>query len=442
MTKRGIISITIVLGFTIAALVATLIVFIATTSTYETQLENLYMRSFYELSSNVNDLELNISKLIATNQTESQKVVLTDIYNICNIANTNISNMPVSNQNTKDINNFVNKLGGFSYSLLTKINNGQTWSETDLNSINELHTYSLNIMYEFNNYINTFTFNYSMLNQIDYNNEKGSPLNATFENIQGTASKVPTLIYDGPFAESVLNPSINGLPTEEVTKEQAQAVVENLLKYYNIEKVKFVNETNGQFYTYNFQVTTDNLNLFVQVARRGGFVLEINSNGSGGDQNLTVGQCDELAQTFARSLELNNVYSVWHTVNGNIAYVNLAPIVNGVIYYPDLIKVKIDRKLGLVTGWEAKNYAYNYNLRTVETSSLTLNQAQQKLSPLLTVVERNRTVIPLEFGGETYAYEFICTWKDYTYYVYLDAKTGEEVNILRIIKTTSGDLIL
>lgn len=442
MNKKTAAIVTIVsLSLTIVALITTLIIFIVSTNIYATQLENVYMRSFYELSSNINDIEVDMSKLIATNSNTVKKDILTDIYNVCNVANTNISNLPLSNNNVKSVNEFINRLGGFSFSLIEKINKGQEWSESDINSISELHSHSLNLLFDFNSYISTLSFDFEILSQIDYK-KNSNGFSSSFDNIQNTNSKVPTLIYDGPFADSVLNPDIKGLPQTEITKEDARQLILDNFVMYNIKEIKFMNEASGLFTTYNFKVDADEIDLYVQITKRGGFLLEITSSGTGGNKELTVGQSQDLSKTFARAFGFEDMYPVWSTINGKVIYVNLAPIVNGTIYYPDLIKVKVDRSLGLISGWEAKNYCYNHTERSLAIPVLTLNQAQAKVSSLLTITERNRALIPNKFSGETLTYEFVCTWKDYTYYVYIDCVTGEEVNILRVIKTNSGDLIL
>lgn len=442
MSKKSAAIVTIVsLSLAIVALVTTLIIFIVSTRVYATQLENVYMRSFYELSSNINDLEVNISKLIATNSEDVKKDILTDMYNICNVANTNISNLPLSNNNVKSVNEFINRLGGFSYSLIEKINKDVEWSEGDITSVGELHSHALNLLFDFNSYISTLSFDFEILSQIDYK-KNSNGFSDSFDNIQSTNSKVPTLIYDGPFADSVLYPSIKGLPETEVTKEEAEQLIIDNFVMYNIKNIKFLNEATGLFTTYNFKVEANEINLYVQITKKGGLLLEITSSGTGGNKELSVSESKELSKDFAKAFGFEDMYAVWSTINRNVIYVNLAPIVSNTIYYPDLIKVKVDRSLGLIAGWEAKNYCYNHTERTLPTPTLTLSQAQAKVSSLLTINEKNRALIPNKFSGETLAYEFVCSWKDYTYYVYIDCVTGKEVNILRVIKTNSGDLIL
>ena len=106
----------------------------------------------------------------------------------------------------------------------------------------------------------------------------------------------------------------------------------------------------------------------------------------------------------------------------------------------DLFEV-LDLSMSSVVGWEAVNYATNHIERTF-TSSIGILDAMSNVSSLMSITERNLCIIPDKFVGEISAYEFICTWENYTYYIYIDANTGEEVNILRVIDTSNGQLLM
>ncbi len=438
--KALIISVWAVMAVTLFSVLAALIVFIITTNTYSNQLENLYKRSFYELSSNINDLEVDISKLVAVNDKNTKREVLTNIYNSCTMANSNISNLPINNNKIEKVNNFVNTLGGYAYSLLTKINKNQEFSEYDYTTIERLHETSLQLMVEYNNYISTLKFDYKIINDVDFSDGDKSEYSAGI--VSSTVSKVPTLIYDGPFSDSVLHKEIKGLTLNEISKDKAEKIIVEKLGYLGISDVKYVGETDGEFYTYNFNVDCGGVGMYVQVTKLGGVIVDVTGYGVGGSKNLDNNEAILLAEDFATHLGYEGVRQVWYAENNNILYVNLAPIIGGVIYYPDLVKVKVDKAMGVVVALEGQNYCYNHCQRKIDSPQLTFNDAQNNLSKALTVVERNFALIPNKFVGETLTYEFICTWKDYTYYVYVDVKTGEEVNILRVIKTTTGDLII
>lgn len=437
--KSIIITLSVVMGITLLSVFAALIVFIITTNTYSNQLENLYKRNYYELSSNINDIEVDMSKLIATNSTTTKREVLTNLYSNCTMANNNLSMLPISNTKIKNVNDFVNKLGGYVYSLLTKVNNNQSFSDYDYQTINDLHSESQRLMVAYNEHISSLKFDYKILKDVNFSDGDKSSFDAGLVNSDN--SKVPTLIYDGPFADSVVNKEIKGLPNNEITKEQASDIVMTQLTMLDVTSIRYVGESDGNFYTYNFSVEADDRTLFVQVSKMGGKIVDITGYSNGNTIKYDLNQCIDMAETLARSLGYDNVYQVWYAENNNIVYINLAPIINHVIYYPDLVKVKVDKCAGVIA-LEGKNYWYNHVERDLGNINVTFDKAQNNLSKALTVNERNYALIPNKYSGETLTYEFVCTWKDYTYYVYIDVSTGEEVNIMRVIKTTSGDLII
>lgn len=435
--NKALIWVSVALGSATLVFLGLFLSFLATAKTYKTQLENSYMKSFYEMVSNVNDLEVDISKLVATNSLDSQRELLSGIYESSMLGVNNINLLPINNTQMSEINKLLNTMGGFAYSLLLDNYNGTAISEEDYIQINDLHTKIKEMQYDLNNYLSKLNYDYSILDDVEFGNVNNSDFSAGLINNESSNSKVPTLIYDGPFSDSVLNKEIKGLDSTEYTQEE---VAEKLHEVFTGFAIVYTGETNGKFQTYNYDVKGD-IDLYVSVTKQGGLLLTITAFGSGTETKLTVSEGIDLAETFASDLGIKNMYSVWQQQSGNILYVNLAPIENHVIYYSDLIKVKIDLSLGLVVGWEATNYATNHIDRTF-SSSIGILDAQSTISSLLEIQERNLTIIPDKYVGELSAYEFICTWKDYTYYIYIDSNTGKEVNILRVIKTSNGELLL
>ena len=302
-----------------------------------------------------------------------------------------------------------------------------------------MHTKSQKLKVAYNNHIASLKFDYKILSEVDFDNGDKSSFDAGL--ISSDNSKVPTLIYDGPFADSIINKEIKGLGDNTVSMEDAYDIVAQQLKLLDVETIEYVGESNGDFYTYNFNVKADNRTLYVQVSKTGGKIVDITGYSNGKGEKYDINQCINMAEVFATELGYESMHQVWYAENGNIVYINLAPIINKVIYYPDLVKVKVDKSAGVIA-LEGKNYWYNHIERSLGNYQITFDDAQNNLSPALTVIERNFALIPNKFSGETLTYEFICKWQDYTYYVYVDVATGEEVNIMRVIKTNAGDLII
>jgi len=227
------------------------------------------------------------------------------------------------------------------------------------------------------------------------------------------------------------------LGDQEYTHEE---ISEKLSQLFSGFSIYYTGTTEGKFSTYNYEVRGDVL-LNVSVTKVGGILLTISAYGSGGNKLLTQSEGIALAESFAYDAGFDNMFMVWSQVTDNILYVNLAPIVDHVIYYSDLIKVKVDLSSGEIIGWEATNYATNNKDRSF-VSSIGILDAQSSINDILNIEERNLCIIPDKFVGELSVYEFICTWKDYTYYIYIDSNTGEEVNILRVIETSNGQLLM
>ena len=122
-------------------------------------------------------------------------------------------------------------------------------------------------------------------------------------------------------------------------------------------------------------------------------------------------------------------------------FINYAPLVDGIIYYPDLIKLKIASDNGNILGLEARNYAFNHTTRTLPTPALSSAEAQKKLSVSDGATGGKLCLIPYKTNAEKLAYEFIVTTNG-TYYIYVDAVSGEEINILYVVSTTGGDKLI
>ena len=412
-------------------------------ASYANQLENNYQRSVYELLNDVNNIESNLSKAVVSTGTTARQKLFNNIYTQCTQANEDLSRLPISHQSIDQTTTFINQTGGFSYYIENKLKNNQSLSEDDNKSINDLHSMSVYIKQILNDFISKNNGRYNILaDSKKQTDSKNNTFNDMFSDMQAEGVEYPTLIYDGPFSESQTKKDIKGLVGEEVTQEDAQAKVEKIYEGKNIKNLKYLGETDGIFKTYNFTLTNEqNREIYIQITKKGGFVLTISSYAGSDKDELDLSACEQKAEEFAQMLGID-VKAVWSTKVTGMAYINLTPVINGVIIYPDMIKVKVSCSTGEVLGWEAQSYAYNHTDRTDLSATISESTARSKVSSLLTIETQKLTLIPVQYGNETLCYEYKCTLNDSTYYVYIDAKTGDEVQILKIIATTSGELLI
>ena len=407
-------------------------------ATSNANLENLYQRSFYELVNNVNDIEVDVSKLMVSNDASSQKKILTSLKQQTTEAQNNLSLLPVDSKTIITTTKFVNELNGYCTSLL-KYDTSKIADE-EVENIKNIYETVAEIKYELNNITYRLMQGYSIIDNLNGNSEL-SDFSLNFGGLSSDSIEYPSMIYDGPFSESLDKKEIKGLSGDYCSREEAEDLVMSL--FDNIANCEYIGETNGKFETFDFSINTSSgTNYFVQVTKKGKFVLNINANAIEGEKTIDNNEAIKTAEVFAKKLGLENMKQVWSASANNISYINLAPVINNVVYYPDLIKVKVDLVTQNVIGWEASSYAYNHTEREEKTAQITAEEARANISTNLEVKETRLCVIPLDYTGEVLAYEFSGTYNNFRYYLYVDANTGSQVRVLRVIQTDQGELLL
>ena len=388
-----------------------------------------------QLIDNVDDIEFNLSKLVATTSFDSQKTIMQSLYTSCVLASENMDSLPISNQSLSYVNKLVNKVGGYVYSLLMaeKVVEGD-----DLQSIEELHRSISVIKYDLNKGYSSFVDNGDYLTESTLE-EDGSSFTAGLVSGDDSYGDVPSLIYDGPFSESVLNKEQKVLE-DKISQEESARLIEQFVGYWQGYDIKYDGVTNGKLVTFNYILSGES-EIYVQILQNGGKLLSATSYGDYVGDLVSTEDAIAMARRIAYDFGFQDMISVWHQVVQDIVYINLAPRIDGVVYYSDLVKVKIDLNGGGLVGFEATNYIYNHYDRPAYSNAISISEAQLLLSESLNVLERSYCVVPNEYVGETNAIEFVCEWSGYTYYIYLDADTGQELKIMRVIETDNGELL-
>ena len=406
---------------------------------YKTQLEYVYQRNLYELTDNINNIESNLSKLEVSTDKNVQSKYLSNIVALANTAQDNIATLPIEHNAINDTTTFVNQLSGFCLVLQQDLIDGDEISMDDMDQIAALHESSQNIKYELNRLVVLVSTDYSIVDHVKDPNKDTSDFNNQFNGLNNDIVEYPQLIYDGPFSDSVTNKEIKGLSENEINATEALNRVKEWFVGYEVTQN---GETNGKFETFNFMISKGDENYFAQVTKRDGILLQLNSGYEAGSAVKSEDECRTAAETFAKNIGFTDVRAVWSTVSEGFAYVNLCSIQNDVIVYPDMIKVKVACDTGNIVGWEAQSWAYNHTERKNLSPAIDEIEARAALTMDVDVRTVKLAVIPNDYVGETLCYEFMCVSGGSTYYIYVNADTGQQVNILKVVETDDGNLLM
>lgn len=410
-------------------------------NSYKLSLENVYEKNFYNLLDSVNTAENDLSKVLASSGSTYQSKLLNSVAKASNEAQISVSGLPLTQSDIYDMVKMVNQVYGYTSTLSDKIAKGQTLSESEIETLEDVYQNILILKNQLNEFSRKMQAGYSILDESVFNEDGTTNFTQIFTQMSDLDVKYPTMIYDGPFSDSVVNSEIKGLKGSTVREEEAENAIKKHFK--NLTQLNFQETTKGRFETYNFRaVNSDEEDLYIQVTKIGGRILTVSGSGKNGNATIDKTQAEKIAIDFAKNNGVENATVVWSDQLYEDLYLNIAPVQDGIILYPDLVKVKIDLTTGTIVGYDATSYFTNHTSRSLSQGSLTKQQAEEKVSSDFSIVQTRKALSPLDYNREVVCYEVQATKDDNTYYFYFNVENGETENILKVVKTDNGNLLM
>lgn len=436
-----------VLSYTVSALCLTIIAGISgyvMAYKYRMGIEYSYQRALTELSEHVDNIDIALQKAQYASTSAQLTGLSGEIWANAGSAQTDIAQMPLSTVNLSGTTKFLSQAGDYANSLTRQLNTEQPITDEQRNTIVTLHSYAQKLSTQLSDLNSDLQSGRITLFKAESVTKRNKPnkaiptsLQGGFINIENTFASLPSLIYDGPFSDNVLKKApvyTQGKPA--VNKADAQKIAAQFLSK-DVSSLKDAGETNGNLPSWNFN--TGDTSIFISKA--GGYVVRMLANRAPAVSKLDTAMALQKAQAFLQSHCIGSVVETYYLTNNNICTINFAYQQNGVVIYPDLIKVGVALDTGDVVSFDSTGYLMNHYTRDLPPVKLNRAQAQAKLNPALTVQKVEMAVIPTSGGNEAYCYEFRTVSKDNQQVIdYFDTQTGSEQQVL-ILKPTPGGML-
>lgn len=413
--------------------------------------ENSYNLAFYELIDYINDVENYLAKSTISSSSEQSAETLIHVWRQATLAQVYLSQLPISTNELSNTAKFLNQVSDYSHSLARKAIEGEDLSQEELDNLNKLHNYSVDLTATLEQLLSdmgsgkiswaelTKDVDTSFAQQVDN-------LSATsFSNIDENFGEYEGLIYDGAYSEHIESAEKKGLTGDEVTEEQAR---EKAISFIGQDKAGEVTMNglieNGDISVYDFSIFIKDGNknnpLTISVSKKGGHIVIANYNREIGEEKIQIEDANNIGKQFLNNLGIPNMEPTYYLKQGGAVTINYAYTQEDVTIYPDLIKVKIALDNGEILGMETSGYLNNHTERTIETPRISLEEAKASLNDNLEITSQGLAIIPTEWNTEIFCYEFKGKINDTDFLVYVNAETGKEENILVIIETPDGIL--
>ena len=410
-------------------------------SNYQDKLENVYQSNFYSLLDSVNNLDNKLSKLNNSSSSSYQRKLLLEASSNASEAEISIASLPLSQNDIQDTVKMVNQISGYTTTLADKLAQGQSLTDDDMQTLEKVSQSVSALKIQLNEFARKLDKGYQILDASMDIDADGNRFSTSFSSLKNNDVEYPTMIYDGPFSDSVVNSNIKGVTKEKVPKEKAQEHLESHFK--SASSIEYVGSTEGRFQTYNYRVTNSSEEkLYVQSLQQGGDILTISGAGELGQASIDDAEAKNIALEFAKLNGIENGQVVWSDTIENDIYFNIAPTQNSIILYPDLVKVKVNLVSGTVVGYDATAYFTNHTDRSLSKGSLTLEEGENKVPERFTVSLTRFALVPLDYNREVVCVEVQAEDGESTFYFYYNATSGNLENVLKVIETDNGNLLL
>ena len=160
------------------------------------------------------------------------------------------------------------------------------------------------------------------------------------------------------------------------------------------------------------------------------------------EENILKEQAKGIGKEYLNNHGFLNMQETYFTNENGILTINYAYNQNGVICYPDLVKVKVALDNGEILGVETQSYLNSHKEREIPVAKISMQEAEKKLNPKLEIVSRQIAVIPTDWKSELTTYEFRGKIEDRTFIIYINIENCKEENIFMVLDTPGGTFTL
>lgn len=408
---------------------------------YKFATEIAYERALSELCESLDNITVTLQKGTYCNTGKMMSDIGNDLSRQAAVAKVSLGQLTDKTMITEDIYKFLSQIGAFTSSVAgdkdrLSLTAKQKDSLKSLLSFSESLSESLGKIRQGS--AEGDIVNEKSVSTLDSSAEAPKTFSESMSDAEQNLADYPTLIYDGPFADSVLNKAGGKMlkSLQEITKQEAKKIA---AEYMNTtpESIREEADVNSELKLYCFSKG----DVAVALTKKGGKLCYMVNPREVGAESISAEESIKRAQKFLKEIGYGSLKDSYYSVFAGVCTVNFAHTENGIVHYSDLIKVSVALDSGEVLSVDAGGYLMNHTKRNIYQGDITLEQARKTISKDLKILSENSAVIPLDTGKEAYCFEFRCKdSKGQEVLIYIDRATGEERDILLLMYADGGML--
>lgn len=426
------------LGVAVLVLSSVLTMTVFMPTEIDTTLASAYEKSYYETVDYVNDMDIDMAKILASADKKSQQKYFNDLSVNSELAENGLNSLPIKDEFRYYTAKLINQIGDYSKYLSNKLIDGEEITSEEWKNFEMLYSANKDLQSAFAKINQAISGGYNF-NSLLSGKESDAVLKNMNE-LQQLSANYPELIYDGPFSDGLTAKTPKGLSDKEISVDDAKQVLLKGFDGFITGEIKELGEVKSKFDCYNFSAVTVDGTLYAEVSKSGELITAEEYSYCN-EPIYSAEDCIEFAQKFLEDIGLTNMEAVWCAEYEGQATINFVYEENGVLYYPDMVKLTVCQGNGQVTAFDAVSYYMNHTERSVGEAKISRSQAQKALKTDIEVLTTRLTLIPVG-QKEVLAYEFSGELGGDRYYIYIDANSCAQVEMFKVISSEQGETLM
>lgn len=406
-----------------------------------------YNKSMYLAVSYINNVEVDLAKLLVTSTPKMSAVTLADIWKQANLAKECLEQIPVGQNSMANASKYLTQVSDFSYTLMKQNISDIKLTEEEYEKLKHIYEDSSKLsskMSDIYDDLNAGRIKWDELEKIGNEKLPDNDISNSISEVGKTFQNYEGLIYDGAFSDHLLSSEPKFLSQKEISEDDAKKYIEEvILNDEKIDKIEFKGESNGKMELYNFDVTLDSKQKrTISITKNDCKLYLMIGDKNVKEQNISVDEAKKRGMEFLNKLGIDNMIETYYQKTENMIVINYAATQDGVILYPDLIKVKISLDDGKVYGVEAAGYIFNHTTRNNLKPSMSQEKAKSILNSSIKIISSDMALIPTESNSEILTYEFKGKIDNKEFLIYINADNASEEKVLLVIDNKNGVLTM
>lgn len=403
-----------------------------------TRLENTYQRAFHELSFNMGAIDAELAKATVASTPEQAMIRLSAVWRQAYAAQEKIGQIPLGVVELQNTERFLARLGD---AVLSVASTGVLPNEQERDMLEQLRAQARELSNSLialqasvlGNNLRWTTLEIQTLNDTA---PRDSQVTGQFRLVEDQVQQFPEVSF-GEHVNVARPPAIavTAEPiTVETAMEKAREFVADIGADLQVLNQEEVTEAEVPHYTFTFaHPAGNNRRITVEVVRNGGRVFQMFNERIPGQPVLPISDAQQRAEQYLIAKGIDSVTLLGVEEWGDSAVFTFCHEENGMLFYPDLLRVRVSQDSGEVLSYEGNGYTMYHRDRGTFPEKLVSTEAEERLNDSLTVVGAPQRVVIFDRRGiEVMCWEFAVQRGMENFLIYINAENGREENIVRL----------